>query len=234
MELPPYWLSAPGPGPDRATVENFDELLARAVEHGPDRPIDYQLDAPKWQFLCHVADRADVVLHGSGDPDIRCFEPRQPADTLEFSNRRAVFAATDGIWPLHYATLDRDRHPGVRTLNACVRPGSADGRDGQLGAPAYFFSISRWALDRRPWRSGTVYLLPAAGFERQPPIAAAGTWIHIAQAASPTPVTPVAKLTVHPADFPFLDAVHGHDEEALSDRMAADPRGFPWFVADQD
>lgn len=127
MELPPYWIPRPASRPDHVTVRAFDELLAQAMEHGPDRPIDYRLDAPKWQFLCHVADRADIVLHGSGDADIPCFEPRQPADTLDFSNRRAVFAATDGIWPMPYATLDRDRHPTVVTVNSCIRLGSADG-----------------------------------------------------------------------------------------------------------
>jgi hypothetical protein len=130
------------------------------MDHGPDHPIDYRFDAPKWQFLCHVADRADIVLHGSGDPDITRFEPRQPMDTLDFSNRRAVFAATDGIWPLHYATLDRDLHPTVMTVNSCIRLSPADGR---LSDPSYFFSISQQALERRPWRAGTVYLSQPAG-----------------------------------------------------------------------
>ncbi|MEU1003082.1 hypothetical protein [Streptomyces tibetensis] len=41
-----------------------------------------------------------VLLHGSGDPAIRRFEPRQPDDSSEFGNRRAVFAADDGLWPM--------------------------------------------------------------------------------------------------------------------------------------
>lgn len=227
MELPPYWIPRPGPRPDPATVKAFDRLLAHAMDHGPDHPIDYRFDAPKWQFLCHVADRADIVLHGSGDPDITRFEPRQPMDTLDFSNRRAVFAATDGIWPLHYATLDRDLHPTVMTVNSCIRLSPADGR---LSDPSYFFSISQQALERRPWRAGTVYLLPAAGFQRQPPVPAGRIRIHIAQAASPTPVTPIAKIAVQPEDFPFLDLVHGHDDDILNARIAADPQGFPWFT----
>lgn len=72
-----------------------------------------------------------------------------------------------------------------------------------------------------------IYLLPATGFERQPPVPAGRNWIHIAQAASPTPVTPVAKITVQPEDFPFLDSVHGHDDDVLNARIAADPQGFP-------
>lgn len=52
------------------------------------------------QFLCHAADRGMLLLHGSGAPAIRRFEPRQPDDSSEFGNRRAVFAADDGLWPM--------------------------------------------------------------------------------------------------------------------------------------
>ncbi|WP_159030652.1 MULTISPECIES: hypothetical protein [Streptomyces] len=41
-----------------------------------------------------------LLLHGSGDPAIRRFEPRQPDDSSEFGNRRAVFAADDELWPM--------------------------------------------------------------------------------------------------------------------------------------
>lgn len=195
------------------------------MEHGPDHPIDYKLDAPKWQFLCHAAERTGMVLHGSGNPDITQFEPRQPADTLEFSNQHAVFAATDGIWPMYYAILDRERHPTMMLCNSTIRIGSGD----QLSGPHYFFSISEWALKQQPWRSGTVYLLPADTFETQPAIEADGVSVHIAQAASPLPVAPAAKLPVRPSDFPFLNQIHGHDDDLLNARIAADPEGFPWF-----
>jgi hypothetical protein len=149
------------------TTASFDRLLDQALERGPAHPVDYRLDAPKWQFLCYAADRTDVVLHGSGDPVIQLFEPRQPADTLEFSNRRAVFAATDGIWPMYFAILDRERHPTMMRCNSCTRISSTDG---PLSEPYYFFSISRPALKQQPWRAGTVYILPAHSFEAQPPI----------------------------------------------------------------
>ncbi|MFC8146392.1 hypothetical protein ACFUKV_32350 [Streptomyces paradoxus] len=226
MQLPAYWIPRPQARQDPRTRASFDRLLATALDHGPDRPVDYRLDAPKWQFLCHVADRTDIVLHGTGDPGIRRFEPRQPSDSLEFSNREAVFAATDGIWPMFYAVLDRERHPGVRTCNACIRCADAGGG---LGEPHYFFPLSRTALARQPWRTGTVYLLPATGFERQPPITSGDSAVRVAQAASASPVEPAARLQVDPGDFPFLDRVHGHDDTVLTTRAAADPGGFPWF-----
>lgn len=225
MQLPAYWLPRPEFRPDREMTALFDRLLDMALERGPDQPIDYRLDAPKWQFLCHAADRADVVLHGSGAPNIGQFEPRQPADTLDFSNRHAVFAATDGIWPLYYAILDREQHPTMMLCNSCIRIGS---RVGEFSDPHYFFSISQSVLEREPWRAGTVYILPAASFEAQPPIEADDIRVQVAQAASPLPVNPAAKLSVHPSDFPFLRQIHGHDNDLLNARIAADPDGFPW------
>ena len=89
-------------------------------------------------------------------------------------------------------------------------------------------AVSEAALARRPWRSGTVYLLPGGSFEAQPPLAVGDVAVEPAQAASPVPVRPAAKLAVDPGDFPFLAQVRGHDDEQLRARMAADPAGFPW------
>ncbi|MBO0825003.1 MAG: hypothetical protein J2P27_14290 [Actinobacteria bacterium] len=227
MEMPAYWLRRPEMRTDAETLAAHDRLVEEALAFGPERPIDYRLGVPKWQFLCHAAERANLVLHGSGDPGIRLFEPRQPADTLEFSNRRAIFAAVDGIWPVYYAILDRERYP-MRLLNACVYICSATG---EAADRYYFFSISRRALARRPWRGGMVYLLPADSFQLQPRRAVGQVTFQIAQAASPVPVTPVAKLAVGPGDFPFLEQVRGHDDELLRARIAADPDGFPWVEA---
>lgn len=227
--MPHYWLRRPELRRDRETLAAVDRLLANALERGPDRPIDYTLDLPRWQFLCHAVERTNLVLHGSGDPGIERFEPRQPADTLEFSSRRAVFAAADGLWPMYFAILDRDRHP-MMLCNSCVRLNEGTG---QLSDPYYFFSISETALQRQPWRAGMVYLLPADSFEPQPPLAVGDVQVHIAQAASPVPAKPLAKLAVGPGDFPFLDRIRGHRDDQLQARIAADPGGFPWLDASQ-
>lgn len=226
--MPAYWLRRPDLRRDGDTLAAVDQLVARALEQSPGHCIDYRLDLPKWQFLCHVAERAGLVLHGSGDPAIARFEPRQPDDPLEFSNRRAVFAAADGLWPMYYAVLDRERHP-MMLVNSCVRLAS---QTGGLSDPFYYFSISDTALQQKPWRQGTVYLLPASSFEAQPPLVAGfgDTQVHVAQAASPVPVEPLAKLAVGPEDFPFLDRIRGHRDEDLQARIAADPDGFPWVV----
>ena len=225
MELPDYWMPRPEPTPDAATRAEFDRLLEEAGAAGPDRFIDYRLAAPKWQFLCHAADSGGFVLHGTGKPDITIFEPRQSNDVGEFGNRKAVYAASDGLWPMYFAILDRDRYD-IGLVNACIRLG------GREGPSYYYFSITDSVLEQQPWRDGIVYLLPAETFELQAPIVDDGVEIHIAQVASLTEVRPAAKLRVGPEDFPFLKAIRGHDNELLRSRAAADPDGFPWADAE--
>jgi hypothetical protein len=227
VEIPSYWLPRPELRTDPLMAAALDVLLDQALACGSRCPIDYRLGVPKWQFLCHAAEQANLVLHGSGDPGIDLFEPRQPADSSEFGNRCAVFAAVDGIWPMYYAILDRQRYP-MTLCNGCVRFCSGTGGPSD---PYYFFSITDRALRQRPWRTGTVYLLPGDSFEIQPPFAFDDVCVQVAQAASPVPVKPVAKLAVGPSDFPFLEQISGHDDELLRGRVAVNPEGFPWLEA---
>lgn len=98
-----------------------------------------------------------------------------------------------------------------------------------MSGPYYFFSIGANALPGNPWRNGTVYLLPADTFERQPRQRYRSIEIETAQRASLARVRPLAKLSVEPNDFPFLAQVRRHDPVALRARAYADPDGFPWL-----
>ena len=220
-QLPRYYLRRPAmPGPD--VLAGFDRLLATTIET-PGGEIDYRLPAPKWQFLCHLADAHALLLHGSTNPQIVLFEPRKSNDAHAFGDRRAVYAASDGIWPLYYAVLDRQRFP-MSLNNACIRIA------GEVPSePHYFFSISQSALAQRPFRNGWVYLLPRTSFEQQPPLKSAGLQVEVQQWASLEAVHPIARLAVSPEDFPFLAALRGHDDEEMFRRARADPDGFPWI-----
>lgn len=227
MDALRYLLRRPAAEDSAAVREAFDRLLDRSAAQGGE--IDYDLDAPRWQFLCHVADTRPVVLHGSGVPDIAVFEPRQSNDVNEFGNRKAVYAAGDGLWPMYFAILDRDRHP-MSLHNACLRLE----REGQpLSEPLYFFSISASALAQAPWRRGWVYLLPRDTFEPQAPERHGDWLVHLPQRASLVPVRPLARLAVGPEDFPFLAQIRGHDHETLRRRIAGNPAGFPWVDDDE-
>jgi hypothetical protein len=223
MILPDYWLTRPSVNFDKTTRNSFDELLDTTLRSDDCPIIPFTLPYPKWQFLCYLADHHHVALHGSGDPNIALFEPRQSNDLNEFGNQKAIYAASDGLWSMFFAIVDRDRVGSI--TNACVR--LAD-ETGTLHGPYYVFSVSQSALPSQPWRTGTVYLLPHNTFITQPPMAFGSYQVHFAQLASFVPVQPLAKLTISPEDFPFLMQIRGHDDERLQEYATALQTGAPW------
>lgn len=223
MMLPDYWLTRPGVTIDEKTRTAFDELLNAAAGMGGCPTIEFTLPWPKWQFLCYLADQRNIALHGSGDPNIALFEPRQSNDLNEFGNQKAVYAASDGLWAMFFAVVDRDRVGSI--TNACVRLADPAGT---VHGPYYVFSVSQSALPHQPWRTGTVYVLPHSTFTVQPPMAFGPDTVHFAQLASFEPVQPLAKLTVTPADFPFLTSIRGHDDARLEEYATALQTGAPW------
>jgi hypothetical protein len=218
-----FLVSRPPMPDDPDVLGAFDRLVDEAVARGPGSVVDYRLPYPRWQFICHIADTRDVVLHGSGDPDIARFEPRQPNDSTVFGNQKAVYAASDGLWPMYFAILDRPNVPFL--INASFRLATPDG----LGDPYYFFSISRPALEKRAFRRGTIYFLPRKTFHQQRPETRDGETVHIPQWASFEPVVPLCKIAVGPEDFPLLAEMRGHDDEDMLARIKAKPDGFPWL-----
>lgn len=223
MMLPDYWLTRPDGRVDEKAQIAFDELLDTTLSMDNCPTIQLTLPWSKWQFLCYLADHHDIALHGSGNPHIAVFEPRQSNDLSDFGNQKAIYAASDGLWAMFFAIVDRDRVKSV--TNACVR--LAD-EMGTLQGPYYVFSISQSALPSQPWRTGTVYLLPRRTFMVQPPLPFGSYQVHIAQLASFVPVQPLAKLTVTPDDFPFLSQIRGHDDERLQEYATALQTGAPW------
>jgi len=223
MLLPDYWLTRPSVDLDERIQNDFDELLSTSLNTGGCPEIKFTLPWAKWQFLCYVADHKNIALHGSGDPNIALFEPRQANDLSEFGNQKAVYAASDGLWAMFFAVVDRDRVKSV--TNACVR---LEDERGTFHGPFYVFSISEASLPNQPWRTGSVYLLPRGTFTTQPSITFGPSRVHIAQLASFVPVQPLAKLTVTPEDFPFLGQIRGHDDERLQEYATALQTGAPW------
>jgi len=225
IQLPSYFPPRPPMDLDASTVAAFDRLLAEAVENGSGATIDYTLAAPKWQFLCYLCEAKDLLLHGSANPNIEEFEPRQSNDSQEFGNRKAVYAASDGIWPMYFAIANRDG-PVTSLTNACFRLLQ---EDGTWSIPYYFFSINNDAFEQNPWRNGTVYILPRATFEQQEPDDFEGITAESEQWASLVAVKPLAKLHITPDDFPFLSQVRAHNNRIQGERIRRNPNGFPWL-----
>jgi len=223
MMVPDYWLTRPSADLDEKAKIAFDKLLDSTLSDNGCPTIMFDLPWTKWQFLCHLADHRDIALHGSGNPNIDLFEPRQSNDLSEFGNQKAVYAASDGLWAMFFAVVDRDRVMSV--TNACVRLSDSTGT---IHGPYYVFSVSQSALPNQPWRTGTVYLLPRNTFITQPPMEFGPNQVQIAQLASLEPIQPLAKLTVTPEDFPFLSQIRGHDDQRLQEYATALQTGAPW------
>ncbi len=212
-------------------LEQLEALWQNAVSKSNGSWITIFPPLPKWAFLCWLADHKGILLHGSGNAHITLFQPRAPHDNSadDFSKQTAVFAASDGIWPIFYAILERSRYQ-LRMLNGALK---FELEDGKLSNMRYFFSITGEVLERFPWRDGTVYILPSEGFTQQPPYDLAGRRVHEPHWANLQPVRPLAKLPVSPADFPLLKDVRGHDDETIMARARRDPSGFPWLTPDE-
>jgi hypothetical protein len=223
--IPDYWLSRPAfqlSEEKKGRLEhlwhslNFDNI-----------PWIENLSIPKWVFLCWLTEEKEVLLHGSGSPDTQLFEPRAPdaKNDNDFSQQTAVFASSEGIWPMFYAVLDRDNfHP--RFLNSAVRFKLVD----SWSKTRYFFSVNDVVFEQTPWRDGVVYVLPKDGFVLEPPNKVAGEFtVQDPHWANLGAVKPLAKLKVTPEDFPFLQQVRHHNHEQVQARAKANPHGFPWL-----
>lgn len=201
----------------------YDQFVVPAM--GASLPTD--LPIPVWAFLCWLTDAKPVVLHGSGSATITQFEPRTPNDRSAdaFSKQTAVFAASDGIWALWYAIVDRTRY-SMTMLNGALQ---FEREPGRLTPMHYFFSITDTVLPQQPWRDGTVYVLPQEQFVQQPPYRLGGYVVHEPHWARRTVVQPLAKVQIRPSDFPLLHAVRGHNPVTIAERASRDPDGFPWL-----
>jgi hypothetical protein len=223
MERPPLNL-------DSATHAAVEDFLAlgepRVDEHllDVDPIVHARGGVTPWQFLSALAERRQIAFHGTGDPNIESFEPREPIDFAPFGHQNAVFATTDPIWATFYAIVDRDRYR-LTLNNGCILLVDAEGRP---GLPHYYFSITRDALREQPWRTGYVYFLPTETFVAQPAATYAGRAARVPQLASPVAVKPFARLQVTPKDFPFLSHIRGHEDSRLGEYARAVMAAAPW------
>jgi hypothetical protein len=221
VHIPDHYLRSPaiGHAPD---VGGFERLFAEQVSPGTGAAIRYQLAAPKWQFLCWMTETKKVVLHGANGSTVDTLEPRQADDVSEFGARRAVYAASDGIWPMYFAIADRTVVTSL--VNACIHLD-----DNGAGTNYYYFSVNHDALTSGPWIAGTIYVLARDTFEAEPEDTWQGLRCAPTQWVSPVPVRPMARLAVTPDDFPFLRQVRSHDQRVVSERAAQSPDNFPWL-----
>lgn len=108
----------------------------------------------------------------------------------------AVFATKDGIWPVFYSILDKDKLVG-NIRNGCLETRS--------GKKCYFFSITKETYLNNPWTQGMIYFLPRESFDKaSKEIISFDEWI------SEKLVKPLVRIEVDLIDFYFKDRVAVH------------------------
>ncbi|MEM7125125.1 MAG: hypothetical protein AAF702_02285 [Chloroflexota bacterium] len=190
---------------DEAAQRAFDALLQAGLAQGVDEFIDYDLTYPKIDFLNYLCDQQGYVVHGSKLSDLRELKPiRHTTDKTEFGNRQMLFASPDPAWGMWFAILDKT--VAKATSNACIRQGASSDE----WTKYYFFELPTMLkeTDQWPFVDGTIYLARAEDF---PEIRSNGLFdlldISVEEWGCMKPVQPLAKLSVSPTDFPFLEQV---------------------------
>lgn len=181
---------------DEARYDAFEKLIATA------RAGDGTLAAaacpyPVHELLTHLVVEHRLLLHGSNATQLEVLEPR-PAHDFD-TELQAVVACDDGIWPLFYAVVARERSEGVFT--ACLHLGPAARR-----RRLYAFATVSDPADPASWSQGAVYALPRAGFRRE----WGREWV------SSEPVRPLFRVLVGPDDFPLRNIVVATPPEQFS------------------
>jgi hypothetical protein len=75
--IPEYWLKRPEYELVLEQKEELETIWQKFLET-PGIPWIEKLPVPKWVFLCWLAEEKNILLHGSSNPDILLFEPREP------------------------------------------------------------------------------------------------------------------------------------------------------------
>lgn len=183
----------------------FDELLEAGLAQGVDGFIEYDLPYPKIDFLIYLCDQLGYVVHGSKLGDLRELKPiRHTKDKTEFGNRQMLFCSPDPIWAMWFAILDKS--VAKATSNACIRQGASP----EEWTKYYFFELPKTLLetDQSPFMEGTIYLARAEDFqERRSRVIFDLFELSVEEWGSMDPVQPLAKVSVAPTDFPFLEEV---------------------------
>lgn len=173
----------------------YQEALAR-----PGNLIEFGGDYTKQEFLKHIVETQDVILHGSNNQDISEFEPRQAFDSSKKSgNRTGVYGTRDEVLPMFYAIKDGKKFRG----NVVSGYTGIHDENDNLIRKEYEFKVESETLAASPWSEGMVYILPKSSFEQGTDDNGNSTdeWM------SELPVRPIAKLKVKPDEFPYFNEI---------------------------
>lgn len=192
--------SPPLSAPEESVSEAFD-LLVSDFDSSDELDLQYDLPYPKWEFLRYLSERHRFLLHGSGLA-LSKLEPRAQDDWIG-RPINAVFATSDPIWSIFFATINRAAVDGsIRNGGLLIDvPQSANER-------YYFFSVSEGGAAGQVLQPGYVHLLRREGFQASSAPVRFDEW-HGEEA-----VRVVKRLAVGVGDFPFAGVIARHPVEA--------------------
>jgi hypothetical protein len=179
----------PASAGDPEQLRTFEALIASAQSR--DGFVDVARSPyPVYEFLTYLVDHHGLLLHGSNHSTLTVLEP-QPAHDLD-TVLLAVVACDDGIWPLFYAVVARDRVD--RVVTACTHIGHGSRR-------RRFYVAALYGDPEAPatWTDGVVYALPRTGFRRE----WGNEWV------TSESVQPRLRIPVQPTDYPLRHTVVG-------------------------
>ncbi|UOE93487.1 hypothetical protein [Alkalihalobacillus sp. LMS39] len=179
--------------PEEVVVQ-FERLYDCYIKSGNGELYIYEHPYPLHYFLRYLTEHKQVVLHGSNLPDIQSFEPRA-SSLFNMKPIKAVFASSDGIWPLFFASVNRTVVPSLR--NICLSVPTKKG-----WRRFYYFSIQT-TDEKQCYCDGTIYILPKESFQQG---GIRDEWV------CEQVVKPLAKISVMKDDFPFLNEVNRHQD----------------------
>lgn len=214
-------LFAPGPIVrwDTVKVASFEDYYQQRILSAQGDFVSYNLPYPKHELLMYLTDTQKVLLHGSNNTNISVFEPRQAIDATDSGTRAAVYAASDPIVPLWFATIDRTRSYGAQPFAISSLFSQQELPSGERHK-VYYFAVSYHALQQAPWRKGAVYLLPRQSFTAD---------VEDVQWLSTQSVKPLARIQIEPVDFPLREHVFGVDVAKIHVRMTQSLKGYPYL-----
>ncbi|MSU60568.1 MAG: hypothetical protein EXS52_01480 [Candidatus Staskawiczbacteria bacterium] len=167
--------------------------------------IEFEGYYSKKEFLDYVVRNYNVILHGSNKKDIEELGPRQAnCKSKKFGNMIGVYATEDDVLPMFYAIQDTEKFQGV-AISGYSQTTREDGTTGKK----YEFKVNSYVAKLKPWSEGVIYILPKDSFEQ-------GTDDEgklIDEWMSKTAVRPVAKLTLKPEEFPYINNIETISEK---------------------
>ena len=197
-------LSEPKIDPEKnAAINAFSNQVLKSKEL---KLVEFNLPYAKYEFLRYMVEQKGVLGRGSNHPDVTVFEPQEGSDYFGDAVE-AVFGATDGIWPIFFAIVNHSNPELTALWNSCKWAST----DAGVLHKVYAFALNEDAFIGGAFIPGWVYLLPGDSF--QPVESKFG--LPTVECVSQKSVRPLARLSVSPQDFPFLEQVQRFDVQDM-------------------